>query len=60
MIIEELKYNGTRIYHYSDQNMKIRQNETNILYADALDIIPCPYTYTETDIPIISNEIQEY
>lgn len=43
---------GERILHYSDQNMKIRQIETGKLYEDAIDVMPCPYTYEETDIPI--------
>lgn len=37
---------------YSNLNVKIRQVETGILYDDAADVIPCPYTYEETDIPI--------
>ena len=32
--------------------MKIRQIETGIVYDDAVDIYPCPYTYEETDEPI--------
>lgn len=43
---------GKRILHYSDQNMKIRQIETGKLYEDAIDVMPCRYTYEETDIPI--------
>lgn len=50
MIIEEMV--GDRIRHYSDKNMKIRQIETGIVYDDAVDIYPCPYTYEETDEPI--------
>ena len=50
MIIEEMV--GNRIRHYSDKNMKIRQIETGIVYDDAVDIVPCPYTYEETDEPI--------
>jgi len=30
----------------------LKQVETGILYEDAIDIQPCPYTYEETDIPI--------
>lgn len=40
------------VRHWSDANMKIRQIETGTLWNDAVDIIPCPYTYEETDIPI--------
>lgn len=47
---------GERILHYSDQNMKIRQVETGKLYEDAIDVMPCPYTYEETDIPIPVDE----
>lgn len=43
---------GERILHYSDQGMKIRQIETGKLYEDAIDVMPCKYTYEETDIPI--------
>lgn len=45
---------GERIRHYSDQNMHILQVETGILYEDAVDVLPCRYTYEETDIPIES------
>ena len=35
--------------HCSDIGMKLRQVETGILYDDAVDWIPCAYTYEETD-----------
>ena len=35
----------------SDHNMMVRQDQTGILYDEAIDI-PNHYTYTETDIPI--------
>ena len=54
MIKEVLVEEGTRIRHYSDQNMMIRQVETNILYEEAVDYIPCKYTYEETNEPIVS------
>lgn len=47
---------GERILHYSDQNMKIRQVETGKLYEDAIDVMPCQYTYEETEIPIPVDE----
>ena len=40
-----------RIRTLSDAGMQIRQNETGILYYDAVDV-PNRYTYTETDEPI--------
>ena len=56
MILTEMV--GDRIRHYSDQNFKIRQIETNIIYEDAVDIIPCPYTYEETDQLIDEPELE--
>lgn len=57
MIVEEMV--GNRIKHYSDLNLKIKQVETNKIYNDALDSIPCNYTYEETDIPIEDVEIDD-
>lgn len=56
MIIEEYVENGERIRHYSDQNLMIRQIETGAIYEDAVDVIPCRYTYEETDQPILEDE----
>lgn len=36
------------LYTYSDTNYII-QNETGLEYEDAYDIIPCHYTYSESD-----------
>ena len=52
MIITEYIESENRERRYSDQGMKIRQIETGILYDDAVDVIPCPYTYEESDEPI--------
>lgn len=49
IIIEQ---SGVREHRYSGLGFKLRQIETNILYDDAYDKIPCKYTYEETDIPI--------
>jgi len=43
---------GDRVYTYSDAGMKLLQNETGIVYEDALDVPESGYTYTETDIAI--------
>lgn len=51
MVIEE-SYSPTLVRYYSDAGMMIRQVETGILYSEAVDVIPCRYTYEETDIPI--------
>ena len=59
MIIVELVDEGTRERRYSDKNVKLRQIETGNIYEDAVDVIPCKYTYEETDIPIEPIEIPE-
>ena len=51
MIVEQI-LSETRVRHYSDVGMMIRQIETGTLYEDAVDEIPCRYTYEETDEPI--------
>ena len=59
MIIVELVDNETRERRYSDKNVMIRQIETGILYEDAVDVIPCRYTYEESDVPIESVDDSE-
>lgn len=49
MILTEYLNEGALIKHYSDKGFLLLQNETGLKYADPLDIVPCPYTYTETD-----------
>lgn len=39
----------TLVKHYSDRGVYIRQVETGILYAQAVDVLPCRYTYAETE-----------
>ena len=56
MIKTEMLRNDTLIKHYSDLGVMLKQEETGMLYADPVDIYPCPFTYTETDIPIEEEE----
>lgn len=58
MIIEE-RVDETTVYHYSDRSMKLLQVETGVIYDEAYDIYPCPYTYQETDIPIEEDSEEE-
>lgn len=37
---------GENATHY------IRQRETGILYSDAVDVLPCRYTYEATGTPV--------
>jgi hypothetical protein len=51
---EYIEINGrTLIKHESDSGKMIRQVETGIEYSSAVDVIPCKYTYEESekDIP---------
>lgn len=50
MILTQLLNDGTLIQHYSDAGFLLLQNETGVMYDSPVDIYPCPYTYTETDI----------
>lgn len=56
MLKEQIIDSGHRIRHWSDAGMMIRQIETGIDYEDAVDNIPCLYTYEETDKPILSDD----
>ena len=56
MIQTEYLNNETLIKHYSDNGMMLLQNETGMKYSDPIDMVPCPYTYTETDEPIAQEE----
>lgn len=48
-----LRADGVQLVRtYSTKAMYIQQSGTNILYTEAIDISPIPYTYTETDTPI--------
>ena len=57
MIIVEYIEAENRERRYSDQGVMLRKIETGEMYEDAVDIIPCPYTYEETDIEITDNYI---
>ena len=49
MILTEYLNDGTLIKHCSDKKYLLLQNETGAKYFEPIDIVPCPYTYTETD-----------
>ena len=57
MIKIEYLNDGTLIKHYSDAGYMLLQNETGIKYADPVDVVPCRYTYTETDELIEGGDI---
>ena len=49
MIQVEYLNDGTLVKHYSDKGYLLLQVETGAKYSDPIDVVPCPYTYTETD-----------
>lgn len=55
MVIEQI-IDENHVRHYSDNDMKIRQIETNIIYDDAVDVTPCRYTYEEINQLIYNDE----
>ena len=59
MIKKELLKDGTLIRHYSDIGMKLLQVETGIMYDEAIDIVPCQYTYEETNEPTEQDELAD-
>ena len=59
MIQVEYLNNGTLVKHYSDKGVLLLQNETGAKYSDPIDVVPCVYTYTETDEPIDVEEQEE-
>ena len=58
MIIQKEVNIGSRtlLHTYSDSNKYILQVETNTKYDEAYDIIPCRYTYIETEEEIEKGE----
>ena len=44
---------------YSDEGMLILQNETGIEYSEAIDVENAPYTYSETEKKIETEEEEE-
>lgn len=59
MILTEYLNDGTLIKHYSDQKFILLQNETGAKYFEPIDMVPCVYTYTETDEREESDEVDE-
>ena len=49
MILTEYLNEGTLIKHYSDKGFLLLQVETGAKYAEPIDVVPCAYTYTETN-----------
>lgn len=60
MIVREFyktRKDGVNLYRtYSDAGFYIIQNETSIMYNEAIDVENAPYTYSESDEKIVEVE----
>ena len=58
MVVQKEVNIGSRtlLHTYSDSNKYILQVETNTKYDEAYDVIPCRYTYVETNEKIEREE----
>lgn len=59
MIKTEFLNDGTLIKHYSDAGFMLLQVETGAKYSDPVDVVPCRYTYEETDELIDDGESRD-
>ena len=58
VISKNIEVNGrTLIKHESDAGKYIRQIETGREYSSAVDVIPCKFTYEESDREIEEREV---
>ena len=56
---EEIILGGNTFLHtYSDKGFCIEQIETGSIYDETYDVIPCRFTYRETDKLIEKEEIE--
>lgn len=58
-IDEQGQAHNELIKHYSDDCKMIIQTETGIEYDEAIDVVPCRYTYEESDNFIIAEDVAE-
>ena len=56
MIQTEFLNDGTLVKHCSDAGFMMLQVETGMMYGEAIDVVPCRYTYEETDVPVEVDE----
>ena len=58
MIIVERMDNLER--RYSDMGVMLLQVETGARYDEAIDVVPCRYTYEEADEPTVEDKAEAY
>lgn len=61
MIVKEefkTREDGVKLFRtYSDDGKKIVQNETGVLYSEAIDVENAPYTYSESAEDVLTEEL---
>jgi hypothetical protein len=61
MIVREeykTRSDGVKLFRtYSDENRKMIQNETGIVFTEAIDVENAPYTYSESTEVIEADEM---
>lgn len=62
MIIREFyktREDGVNLYRtYSDSNVKIKSNQDDAIYDEAIDVENTQHTYSETDIPVGPEDLE--
>jgi len=56
---EEIEIGGKTFLRTASDEFYIRQAETGYTYEEAIDVLPCPYTYEETEEPLPEPEPPE-
>lgn len=63
MIVREFyrtRKDGVSLYRtYSDAGYMIRQTQTGVEYAEAIDVADAPYTYEETEMKIQTDDADD-
>lgn len=63
MIVREFyktRRDGVSLYRtYSDAGYMIRQTQTGVEYAEAIDVADAPYTYEETETKIQTDDTDD-
>ncbi len=59
-VFHRTRADGVNLYRtYSDQNLQIKQVETGNIYGQAIDVEGAPFTYEETDKPVVVRKKRE-
>lgn len=63
MVVKEeymTRSDGVKLFRsYSDEGRKLIQNETGIVYDEAIDVENAPYTYSESEEFVEQHELPE-